>query len=101
MARDAAGNRTTSASVLVTVANSTGQLTLAWDASVDPTATGYKVHIGTTSGVYDLSVVDVGNLTSCTIAGLQAGTVYYIAVTSYDQNGNEGSFSNEVSATIP
>ena len=100
VARDAAGNRTTSASVSVTVANSTGQVTLAWDASVDPSVTGYKVHIGTTSGVYAVSVVDVGNLTTCTIAGLQAGAVYYIVVTGYDQNGNESGFSNEVRATI-
>jgi hypothetical protein len=100
VARDTAGNRTTSASVPVTVANSTGQVTLVWDASADPTVTGYKVHIGTTSGVYTVSVIDTGNVTSCTIAGLQAGTVYYIAVTSYDQNGNESGFSNEVSATI-
>jgi len=100
VARDAAGNRTTSASVSVTVANSTGQVTLAWDASVDPSVTGYKVHIGTTSGVYTVSVVDVGNVISGTISGLQAGTVYYFAVTGYDQNGNESGFSNEVSTTI-
>jgi hypothetical protein len=99
IARDSAGNRTTSASVMVTVANS-GQLTLAWDASVDPDLSGYKVYVGTSSGAYGVSVVDVGNLTTCTITGLQPGTLYYVAVTGYNQGGTEGGFSDEVSSTI-
>ncbi|HXD75785.1 MAG TPA: Ig-like domain-containing protein, partial [Vicinamibacterales bacterium] len=100
VARDTSGNRTTSAQVNVTVANS-GQVTLAWDASVDPTLSGYKVYVGTASGVYATSVVDVGNLTTATLTGLQSGTVYYFALTSYNQNGDEGGFSNEVNATVP
>jgi len=99
VARDGAGNRTTSAAVTVTVANS-GQLTLAWDASVDPDLSGYKVYVGTSSGVYGVNPIDVGNLTTCTITGLQAGTLYYVAVTGYNQSGAEGGFSNEVSSTI-
>ena len=100
VARDTAGNQTTSAGVTVAVANSNGQVTVAWDASPDPTIVGYKVYVGTTSGVYSVSVVDVGNVTSYTVTGLQPGTVY-IATTAYDQSGLESGFSNEVSATIP
>jgi len=99
IARDISGNRTTSAAVIVSVANS-GQLRLAWDASVDPDLSGYKVYLGTSSGVYGASPIDVGNLTTCTITGLQPGTVYYVAVTGYNQSGAEGGFSNEVSSTI-
>ena len=99
VARDTAGNRTTSASVGVTVSNS-GQVTLAWNASTGPDLSGYKVHIGTSSGMYTVSVVDVGNLTTCTLTDLQSGTVYYFAVTAYDSSGDESGFSNEVSTTI-
>jgi hypothetical protein len=83
------------------VANSAGQLVLAWDASIDPDVSGYKVYVGATSGVYLLGVVDVGNVSGFTITGLQAGSVYYVAVTGYAAGGTEGGFSNEVSATIP
>jgi large repetitive protein len=101
VARDAAGNRTTSAVVTVTVAGPTGQLTLGWDASTDASVVGVKVYVGTTSGVYTVSVVDVGNVTGYTVTGLQSGTVYYFAVTGYDQGGMESGFSNQVSTTIP
>ncbi len=99
VARDTAGNQTTSAAITVTVANS-GQVTLAWDASVDTDLSGYKVYVGTSSGVYPAAAIDVGNLTTCTITGLQSGAAYYFAVTGYNQSGNEGGFSNEVSSTI-
>jgi len=100
VARDTAGNQATSAGVTVTVANSNGQVTVAWDASPDPNVVGYKVYVGTTSGVYSVSVVDVGNVTTYTVTGLQPGTVY-VATTAYDQSGLESGFSNEVSTTIP
>src|SRR5882672_3352499 len=100
VARDTAGNQSTSAGVTVTVANSNGQVTVAWDASPDPNIVGYKVYVGTTSGVYSVSVVDVGNVTVYTVTGLQPGTVY-VATTGYDASGSESGFSNEISTTIP
>jgi hypothetical protein len=42
----------------------------------------------------------VGQAVTCTITGLQAGTLYYVAVSGYNQGGTEGGFSNEVSSTI-
>jgi len=100
VAWDAAGNQTTSMAVAVIVSNIGGQVTLAWDLDTDPTVVGYKVYVGTASGVYTLNI-DAGNVTTFTVTGLQSGTVYYFAVTAYDQFGNESVFSNEVSTILP
>ena len=72
------------------------QVTLEWDAVIHPLLEGYLVHYGTYSGDYDVSL-DVGNWTSCTIAGLEEGETYYFAVTAYSTEGEESDFSNEVS----
>jgi fibronectin type 3 domain-containing protein len=75
-------------------------VTLAWDPPADPRITGYKVYVGTASGVYS-TPIDVGNVTSYTLIGLTPGTVYYFVVTTYDSSGIESVFSNEVSGTSP
>jgi hypothetical protein len=98
VARDAAGNRTTSAAVLVTVSNVSTPITLVWDPNTEPNLAGYKVYVGTTSGVYS-APIDVGNVTSYIVPGLTAGTLYYFVVTAYDLTANESGWSNEVSAT--
>jgi fibronectin type 3 domain-containing protein len=77
----------------------TGQVTLTWDASMDSDLDGYKVYYGTVSKGYDVSM-DVGNLTSCTIASLEHGEIYYFAVTAYNTEGSESGYSNEVSIKI-
>ncbi len=80
-------------------------VTLSWDpptTNADGTPltdlAGYKVYYGNASGNYT-SNLDVGNVTTYTVTGLQPGT-YYFAVTAYDTSGNESDFSNEVSTTI-
>lgn len=63
---------------------------------------GYRVYYGTASGSYLQSRgagADAGGSTSFTIPNLRAGTTYYIAVTSYDNAGNESSYSGEVSGS--
>lgn len=57
---------------------------------------GYRVHYGTESGNYTVSV-DIADPTaaSAVIANLQAGTIYYFAVTAYDTSGNQSEYSNE------
>ena len=69
-------------------------VSLAWDASVTPGVTGYKVYYGNSSGIYGTPIV-IGNQTSYTVTGLSPGT-YYFAVTAFDASGNESEFSNEV-----
>lgn len=75
------------------------QLTLGWDPPAGSVA-GYKIHYGTTSGNYEYSV-DVGNYDSCTISGLLEGQTYYFAATSYNVDGIDSDFSEELVSTIP
>ena len=84
------------------VADTSGSINLAWEASSDSTVVGHLVHYGTRAGTYDNSA-DAGSTpgpgitVSYTLRGLSKGQTYYIAVTAYDQNRNESDFSNEVS----
>jgi hypothetical protein len=97
VARDAAGNLASSTPVTVVVAQPTAQVILGWNTNPEPDLAGYKVYVGTASGIYS-SPLDVGNITSFTVTGLTPGTAYYFAVSAYDLNGYESSWSNEVSA---
>jgi hypothetical protein len=83
------------------------QLQLAWDPPTTNTdgtplgdLAGYKIYYSQSSGNYS-TTVDVGNVTSHLLDGLEEGKTYYFAATAYDASGNESDFSNEVSATIP
>ena len=77
-----------------------GSLPVEWspvtlDSIGDPiVVTGYKVHHGPSSGVYD-TVVDVGNVTSYSIAGLDPDVLRYVAVSAYDAT-RDGGLSNEL-----
>ena len=74
---------------------------LAWDASTAANLGGYKVYYGQSSGVYTESV-DVGNSTSYSVPGLQAGATYYFAVSAYDLTKTvDSGYSDEASATVP
>jgi hypothetical protein len=71
---------------------------LAWDASADTTATGYRVYWSTEAGVYnDTDYVDVGNRLEWT--GDLPGDQYYLAVRAYDEEGHLGPLSLEVGDT--
>jgi hypothetical protein len=96
VAWDAAGNSST-ATRTVTVSNALGQVNLAWNANTETDLAGYKVYVGTTSGVYS-TTYNVGKIISYTVTGLAPGDVYYFAVTAYDTGGFESVVSNEVSA---
>ncbi len=72
--------------------------TLAWTPVVDPTLDGYKVYIGTASGLYTRTIT-VGNATSYVVDSLTARTTYYFTVTAYNSAG-ESTPSNEVSKSI-
>ncbi|MBN1441279.1 MAG: fibronectin type III domain-containing protein [Planctomycetes bacterium] len=60
---------------------------------------GYRIYVGSEPGVYS-RVEDVGNLNVATVGSLPEGTRYF-AVTAYDLDGNESSFSGELSVQIP
>lgn len=74
---------------------------LTWNASTESDLAGYKVYRGTASGTYGAPLATLPKTTaSYTTTGLQTGTTYFFAITSYDSSGNESTFSNEVSKSI-
>lgn len=75
-------------------------VTIAWAGHADASVAGYKLYVGAVSGSYD-SYVDVGARTSYTMTGLQEGRLYFFAVTAYTAQGDESSFSTEVSEIVP
>ena len=75
-------------------------VSLAWNASPSPGIASYVIRYGTTSGVYSVAT-NVGNQTAATIAGLQAGQTYYLAVMARDTAGVESPPSNEASYQVP
>lgn len=83
-----------------------GSVTLTWNVATDNVGVkGYKVYYGTSaltpdSEGYALGPVDVGKKINYTVTGLNNGSIYYFAVTSYDEADNESvNYSIEVSAT--
>ena len=79
---------------------STSAVTLGWDPSPDPNATGYSLLFGTTSGV-STNQLAVGNTNRATVTGLIPNVVYYFSVVAYDASGQQSLPSNEVSYSPP
>ena len=72
-------------------------ITLSWDVSAMGDLSGYKVYYDSDQNGYPYAnSVDVGNATSRTLEGLSVATIYYLAVTTYDTDGNESWYSSEV-----
>lgn len=80
----------------------TGSATLMWSPNSEPDLAGYKVYVGTQSGLYTFpgSPVTIGSITSYTIINLPAGQTYFFALSAYDSQGNESTLSAEVSKSI-
>ena len=75
--------------------------TLSWTASKGPDIAGYKLYQATMSGGYGAPVATLSmDVTSYTVTGLESGTTYFFAVTAYNVDGSESSFSNEVSKSV-
>lgn len=75
-----------------------GDVELTWDHSTSTTVTGYNVYWGLASGAYT-SHVAIPYQNTYILTGLQPNT-YYIAVTAFDQYGNESGYSNEVRVVV-
>jgi predicted secreted protein len=73
-----------------------GSVILAWNPSEDPLVAGYNIYYGSASGAYT-NTISAGNATNVTISGFVSGATYYFAATTYNTNGQESSFSSEVS----
>jgi hypothetical protein len=86
--------------VLQLSAFATGSVTLAWNASANPSVAGYNVYYGGTCGTYTNKIC-AGNATNITISGLVQSATYYFAATTYAASGMESTFSREVSCLVP
>jgi Fibronectin type III domain len=75
-------------------------VTLAWDPASSPNIAGYRLHSGTTSGVYS-QTSELGNATSTLVSNLVTGKTYFFVVTAYNTMGVESAPSNEVSYLAP
>lgn len=84
-----------------------GSVTLSWNYSVDDTAGGYYVYYGTRPGEYlgrfaleGESPINVGNVSSYTITGLENGKIYYFAIAAWSMYDDRvvGNLSKEVFA---
>ena len=83
--------------LLPTIAGA-ADVSLAWDPSISPNVTNYRIYYGTASRTY-LKYDQTGNVTGYTVKGLTAGA-WYFAATALDAGGNESDYSNEVSVVI-
>jgi hypothetical protein len=73
--------------------NNLRSVTVTWDPNSEPDVAGYRLYYGTTPDHYNLSANVEGNVSEYRIGGLVPG-IYYLAVTAYDINGNESSYSD-------
>jgi hypothetical protein len=80
--------------LICTAISYAAQVTLEWDANSELDIAGYNVYYGNSSRDYDVTL-DVGNLTSVTIADLIDNGIYYFAVTAYNTEGYESGYSSE------
>jgi fibronectin type III domain protein/BACON domain-containing protein len=95
----AATSLSTSSPTTTTVTSTSTAATLTWNPVTSTDLAGYKVYMGTASGVYGTSL-NVGNVTSYMVNNLVLGTTYYFVVTGYNSSGSESLPSNEVSKSI-
>lgn len=72
---------------------------LKWDPAPAPNLAGYRLHYGTSSGVYT-QAINVGNMTATLVSNLREGRTYFFAVTAYT-TAAESLPSNEVSYKVP
>ena len=78
-------------------------VTFQWDANSESDIAGYKIYykqdsqslpFNGTGAVQGPSPVDVGNLTTKLLTGLDPSRTYYFAVTAYNTSGIESVYSN-------
>jgi hypothetical protein len=81
-------------------------VSLSWDANTESDLAGYKVYYKAdfyslpfdgAGAIEGASPVDVYNMTTATISGIDPSRSYYFAVTAYNTSGIESSYSNIVS----
>lgn len=87
------------AAAQITPTNPPANVSLAWDASPDPSVGSYRLYWGAAPRFYTNAVTITG--TTATIGPLVRGVRYYFAATCVSTNGLESDFSNEVTYQPP
>jgi hypothetical protein len=87
------------ASLTLSQPTTAGSAGLSWTANTETDLTGYKVYIGTQSGLYNPPIT-LGTVTSYTATNLASGKTFYFCISAYDGVGNESPCSAEVSKPI-
>ena len=72
---------------------------LSWTANTEPDLAGYKIYIGTQSGLYNPPIV-LGTVAAYTATNLASGKTYYFCISAFDSASNESPCSAEVSKPI-
>ena len=76
------------------------QVALGWNPSPDTNATGYFLCWGLANDACT-NLLDVGNSTNTTVAGLLTNVTYYFSVVAYDGAGQQSPPSNEITYAVP
>jgi hypothetical protein len=77
-----------------------GKLVVNWDLHESTLIVGFRIYRSTSSGSgYELVDSIPSSATSYTDINLEGETTYYYVITGFDSNGNETSYSEEISAT--
>jgi hypothetical protein len=81
---------------------STGNVRLTWRGNQEPDLAGYKLYIGTASGLYNFagSPFSINNATNSTAFNLPKGQTYFFALSALDTAGNESVLSAEISKSL-
>ncbi len=88
-----------SATATITVA-ALDSVQLSWNANTETNLAGYKLYMGTASGVYGTPAT-LGLVTTTTLKTLVPGTTYYFALTAFNTAGQESAKSAEISYKAP
>jgi Fibronectin type III domain len=73
---------------------------LSWNANTETNLAGYKLYMGTASGVYG-APTSLGVVTTTTLKTLVPGTTYYFALTAFNTAGQESAKTSELSYKAP
>lgn len=71
-----------------------GSVNIAWDASISPEVTGYRLYMGPGADQFS-QVFDTTALTY-TVSGIEPLTQYEFAVTAFDATGDESDYSDRL-----
>ncbi|MBM4138951.1 MAG: hypothetical protein FJ244_05660 [Nitrospira sp.] len=74
-------------------------INLIWAANTESDLAGYKVYVGTRSGVYG-SPISVRNVTAYQLNNLTMNTTYFVVLIAVDTAGNESLHFAEVSKSV-